>query len=533
MNPMPEKLATLWPEIAMVTGACICLFTGLARSARLRQSTVWVAGTSLVVAGLLVCKPSSATPMALYVKFAVTVVGFLLLLVTAQLPSSWKTRRDTEDSAEQFSRVPTGEFFAFFLFSLTGVMLCASATDLVWLFLALELTSLPTYVMVAISRNRATAQEAAVKYFFLGALSAALFLYGFAIIYGATGFTDFARIQAVAEEGLSPLFIAGLLFAVLGVSFKIAAVPMHFYAADVYQGAATPVTAFLAFVPKTAGFVSLMWLLDLAGSSMPQEVTWLLWGIAALTMTVGNVLGLVQSSVKRALAYSSIAHSGYMLVGLLGPAVAGQQVGGPLSNGYGAVLFYLVAYGLANLGAFAVLACIESKGAEADTYENIAGLARNHPGLAAIMLVSLLSLIGLPLTVGFVGKIYLFGTLLTAQDGQLAAVSLVVIAVLNSAISAVYYLRIASACFFSEPNDNIVPVPTLARRLGAMLAALGTVVLGVAGGWLVDAANNHLPRNQLQLVCPHSAPASSNTAQQQPVSARPMAPRKPAVHHPS
>ena len=149
------------------------------------------------------------------------------------------------------------------------------------------------------------------------------------------------------------------------------------------------------------------------------------------------------------------------------------------------------------------------------------------------MLVSLLSLIGLPLTVGFVGKIYLFGTLLTAQDGQLAAVSLVVIAVLNSAISAVYYLRIASACFFSEPNDNIVPVPTLARRLGAMLAALGTVVLGVAGGWLVDAANNHLPRNQLQLVCPHSAPASSNTAQQQPVSARPMAPRKPAVHHPS
>ncbi len=484
---MVEKLATLWPEITLLVGACVCLFLGLAPSAAARRAPAWIAAAALIVAALIAWFGADVHEMgglALYVKLMVVAVGLLLLMLVAQVPDQLK--QVTEAEAHAGSRfepgdVMRGEFFAFFLLSLAGVMLCAGANDLVWLFLALELTSLPAYVMVAISRDRIAAQESAVKYFFLGAMAAAVFLYGFTLIYGATGTTQFDAIaRSVGENGASPLSVTGLVLAVVGIGFKIAAVPMHFYAADVYEGAAVSVTAFLAFVPKTAGFVSIILLLGLGGQTLPEAVTWLVWAMAAATMTVGNVLGLLQHNVKRVLAYSSIAHSGYMLVALVGGVAA--STGSALGNGVAAVLFYLIAYALGNLGAFAVLGCLRARGEEADTFDDISGLSNRHPALAAIMLVSMLSLVGLPPLVGFVGKVYLFGTAI-----QHGFVWLVIIAVLNSAVSAVYYLRIAAACYFGEPEERTQAAALGPRQFSAMIAAVAALLLGVSGNWLVNA----------------------------------------------
>ncbi len=499
-----QKVAGLWPEIVMLIGATACLFIGLSKGKGPRRSTPWIAAATLVVAALMVCSHPSATDsstalagLADYIKLAVAGIGLILLMVAAGVPNRLRQTLDAE-AAKHFEPgdVMTGEFYAFFLLSLTGVMLTAGAGDLVWLFLALELTSLPTYVMVATSRDRVEAQESAVKYFYLGALSAAIFLYGFSLIYGATGSTEFAEIARVAQEQIAAngdkvpgLLLMGMVLSIVGICFKIAAVPMHFYTADVYEGAATPVTAFLAFVPKTAGAVALILLLSLVGwDPMPAPIAWLIWLIAALTMTIGNVLGLLQNNVKRVLAYSSIAHSGYILVGLLaGPAMndATGGAGGALGDGIAAVLFYLVAYGLGTIASFAILGCLRAGDREAQTYQHISGLHKNHPFLAALMLISVLSLVGLPPLVGFLGKIYLIGSAYGA-----GYTVLVIILVLNSAISAYYYLRIASACYFGEPDESVVSAGLFPRYAGALIAATLAVVLGIVGNGLVNASRN-------------------------------------------
>lgn len=506
MSPMVEKLAHLWPQIVMLTGAAVCLLMGLSRAAACRRAVAKAAGATLLLAGAAVVVTSDPTfigaqaaarvsPLAVFIHLAVVAIGLLLLMVASGVPERLLGTRDAEEAPGGFDAATAmrGEFFAFFLFSLTGLMLCAGADDLVWLLLALELTSLPTYIMVAVSRDRLAAQEAAVKYFFLGALAVAVFLYGFALIYGATGFTDFESIGAFAAaktqagESLPPLLVMGVALAVIGLAFKIAAFPMHFYAADVYEGAATPVTAFLAFVPKAAGFVSLMLVLGLvtnAGGALPGVIATLLALMAVVTMTYGNVMGLLQTNVKRMLAYSSIAHSGYMLVGLLaGVAVSGSGAGDGIS-GYAAVLFYLVAYGLGNLGGFAVLACLEKSGDEATTLDDLSGLSKRSPLLAAVMLVSMLSLIGLPPMVGFVGKLYLFEPAIDDYTW------LVVVAVLNSAVSAVYYLRVTAACYFGEPGADTSLDEDRPRRFAGIVAALGAVIVGVTAGWLVEATTD-------------------------------------------
>lgn len=526
-NPMVAKLAGLWPEITMLSAAAINMLVGLAPSACVRKFTGWITAAALVAAAALAAftpPPDGSLPAAFFIRQLVPVVGFLLLLVTVNVPDSLRFTRDSETGAEPRSsfdpaNVMRGEFMAFFLFSLVGVMLAAGATDLAWLFLALELTSLPTYIMVATARDKTIANESGVKYFFLGALAAAVFLYGFTLIYGATGFTDFYEIQLVAKAqlakgGLSPMFTMGILLAVIGISFKIAAVPMHFYTADVYQGATTPVTAFLAFVPKTAGFVSLIAVLGFVGWPLPPGISWAIWLIAAFTMTIGNVLGLLQTSVKRALAYSSIAHSGYMLVGLLAGPIAVE--GSALGNGVAGVLFYLVAYGLATIAAFAVLGSIEARGDEADSYEDISGLVKREPTLAAVMLLALLSLVGLPPLVGFLGKIYLFGSAIAHSGKHPEYVLLVVIAVINSAISAVYYLRIASAIFFGQPSDDLRVAPVPLRRAAAAIAALLALMLGFAGRYLVDYTGSGAPSGTMQ---PKTAQATEPTAKQKVASA--------------
>ena len=481
MTEITEKLASLGPEIALLIGACLCLAMGLSGSMTLRRLSGAVAALALVVAAIVALTGEQGLPMQRYIQAAIACVGLLLLLIAVAVPEKLIVR--PANPTDLTDNVDRGEFFAFLLLSLTGAMLCAGAGDLVWLFMSLELTSLPTYVLAAMSRRQLAAKEAAVKYFFLGAMASAVFLYGFALIYGATGTTQFDEIRAFVDGAPSTLMMLGLLLAVLGIGFKIAAAPMHFYAPDVYQGVATPITAFLAFVPKTAGFVAIILLLQLVGWPLPPAMVFLLWVMAAATMTIGNVLGLLQTNVKRVLAYSSIAHSGYMLVGLLGNDSAATLPGAALGNGVAAVLFYLPAYGLATMGAFAVLACLERRGREAQTFEDLAGLSKRSPFLATVMLVSVLSLIGLPPMVGLLGKIYLFGSAVTA-----GFYGLVIIAVINSAVSAVYYLRIVGACFFAEPNEQTCVIDSPIRRGAAGLAMILTVFLFFRGGSLVDAA---------------------------------------------
>ncbi len=495
---MIEKLAYIWPEVSLFLTTCVVMIVGLSRNLDTRRTCAWWCALGLAIA-LLFAINTSPNPDSLFpqwipfVKATIAGVGLLMLMVVVGTVDRELEASVAAGKAAYSSLYATrAEFYAFFLFSLTGLMLVASADDLIWLFLALELTSLPTYMMVTISTRQHRSQEAGVKYFFLGALGAAVFLYGFALLYGATGTTNLQEIAAIlAADGISTLAMAGLLLSVIGVSFKIAAVPMHFYTPDVYQGAASPVSAFLAFVPKTAGFLAILllagaagWRFGADGDDLPRTLHVMLWVIAAVTMTLGNVLALLQNSVKRVLAYSSIAHSGYMLVGVLaGPGLAG----GPFwRSGVAAVLFYLMAYGVMNLGAFAALACLEGKGGrEADSFDDIRGLCSRAPLVGWSMVISALSLLGLPPLLGFLGKFALFTSGVSAGE-----LPLVIVLGVNSAIAAFYYLRIVATAALdkSDADQELSLAPIKARRVAAMLSAAGAVGLIVLAQPLMTAS---------------------------------------------
>lgn len=506
---MIEKLHSLWPEVVLFAAACVVMIVGLSPSAAVRRLCAPLCAVALGIAGVLALRTTPSTYAALpmlaeYGKVLVAAVGLLLLLLLAGTAD-----RDYEAAIARGSttydplRANRAEFWSFFLFSLTGVMLCAGADDLIWLFLALELTSLPTYIMVAVSTSRNRSMEAAVKYFFLGALGAAIFLYGFALLYGGTGTTrlfappgepSIASIladQMTSGKGINAIAMAGLILSFLGVCFKIAAVPMHFYTPDVYQGASSAVAGFLAFVPKTAGFFAILLLASAAGwwgfsaadpnGSLPQPLAQAVVIVAILTMTVGNVLAVIQRSAKRILAYSSIAHSGYMLVGVAsGPGPAGAPF---TSNGLAAVLFYLLCYGVMNLGAFAVLASLERPGRdgtadEVDDIDDLRGLCATRPLLGWTMVFSAAGLLGLPPLLGFFAKLPLFTSGIASNE-----IPLVVILGINSAIAAFYYLRLAAVPLLETPDlsaDNTIrlaPFPT--RALAGVASAVGVVLLAV------------------------------------------------------
>ncbi|CAG0989600.1 NADH-quinone oxidoreductase subunit N [Phycisphaerales bacterium] len=535
---MSGRLAFVNPEIALFAGTCVVMVLGLSRTFRTRKASAWVAGAAIVVAGFLawfstpslseaVCpitghlfsEPVTASQgqmllpeMVPFAKTMIAAVGLMLLLAMAGTVD----RADEERIAAGRAtfdplRSNRAEFYAFFLFSLTGLMLTASADDLIWLFLALELTSLPTYIMVAISTSRNRSREAAVKYFFLGALGAAVFLYGFTLIYGGTGSTNLNEIaSSFREHGISTLAMAGVLMSLLGLAFKIAAVPMHYYTPDVYEGAAPQVSGFLAFVPKAAGFIAILLLTAAVGweyaggavgvnslmasdapealrqvaggKQLPEVLRLTLWVMAALTMTVGNVLAVLQTSVKRILAYSSIAHSGYMLVGVIAGPVGDTFT----RNGVAAVLFYLLAYGVTSAGTFAVLAALErsrdrsGEPGEVEHLHDIRGLCASHPALGWAFVICNLSLLGLPPLLGFFGKLPLFTAGIAAGE-----IPLVVILGVNSAIGAYYYLRLAFTPFLEKPEDDAEPVaaaPFRSRAVAAVASAAVVLALSAFGG---------------------------------------------------
>src|SRR5262245_42463943 len=457
-----QIIPLILPELVLIVAACALFLLGISSKVAARKAAPVVALAALGVvfvwqlkmtfggeAALL--EPTDAlraTDFAVYIKMLASGVGALLVLL------AWPTNATaTANSALHVGR-EAGEFFALLLLSISGIFLVAGANDIILLFLGIELASIPTYIMVSISRPLPAAQEAGVKYFFLGAMAAALMLFGFSYLYGTTGVTELSKMTemfSATARGNEPTVLTtwqllGVIMLIAGISFKIAAFPLHFYAGDVYEGAATPVTALLSFVPKTSGFVALIKLLYcISGGNWvaPEQLGKLLWFIAVLTMTVGNVVGLMQQNVKRTLAYSSIAHSGYMLVGVTA-AVLGQR-----HEAIQGVLFYLAAYGIMNIGAFGVLMLLPSKSnkpaTSAETFDELAGTGRTHPGLGLAMAVACFSLIGLPLTVGFFGKVYLIKPAL--QAGNSWTLWLVIIMLINAAISAGYYLRIVGVMF--------------------------------------------------------------------------------------
>src|SRR5688572_31995573 len=496
------------PELLLTAVACVLFLLGVSSKAGARRLAPVLAIVALIVVFAMQITADDLTATLAdqyqtfrvysftnYIKMLAAGVGVLLVLL------AWPTNREaTGNSALDFG-ADAGEFFGLMLLSIAGVMLVAGANDMILLFLGLELASIPTYILVSISRPLPVAQEAGVKYFFLGAMSAAIMLFGFSYLYGTTGTTSLNEIAVrfnqagnagggtnaddIAPIALTPWQTLAVVMLVAGFAFKIAAVPLHFYAGDVYQGAATPITALLSFVPKTSGFVALIKLLHVVSGGMwgaPAFLADLLWILALLTMTVGNVLGLLQFNVKRVFAYSSIAHSGYMLVGLAVWAAGADASDATRTAALDGVLFYPAAYGIMNAAAFGVLMLLPARPApfgphrplpatSAETFEDLAGTGRRHVGLGLAMAVSCFSLIGLPLTVGFWGKLMLIRPAL--QSGRPMMTWLVVITMINAAISAAYYLRIVGTMFLRpEPVD---PLPREAVAGAAPVADDSTV----------------------------------------------------------
>jgi NADH-quinone oxidoreductase subunit N len=380
-------------------------------------------------------------------------------------------------------RFEFGELYALLMFATAGMMILASATDLVTIFLGIETMSLAVYVLTGSWRRSAKSSEAAMKYFLTGAFATAILLYGMALVYGAAGTTSLQAITRDAGKLASqPIFLVGVLLMLAALAFKIAAVPFHMWAPDAYEGAPTPVTGFMAAGIKAAGFAVLVRLFSTAFSA--KEVAFgasgwasVLAVLSVLTMTVGNLAALRQDNVKRMLAYSSIAHAGYLMLGLVALAVVGADARAPL-------LFYLAAYTFTTIGAFGIVAWLGSRGDERLQLDDWAGLAQRHPAAALAMTLFMLSLGGVPPTAGFFGKFYLFRAAL-AKPGM---ATLVIIAVLNSVVSVFYYLRVVTAMYFREVGREPQPLRSTALNAALLIAAIAVLAIGLLPRWLIDTA---------------------------------------------
>jgi NADH-quinone oxidoreductase subunit N len=497
MNLVPVLL----PEMILILAAGVLFLLGMSNKPAARKLAPMIALLSLAVVFFMqLNKTPTATEsdslntthiftFGTYIKMLAAGVGMLFVLL------SWPTDELAMGNSALNYSTECAEYFGLMLLSITGIFLVAGANDLILLFLGIELASIPTYIMVSISRPIPAAQEAGVKYFFLGAMAAAIMLFGFSYLYGTTGTTTLSEIAALlsktrtdlpaSQTQLTSWQMLAVVMIIAGFCFKLAAVPLHFYAGDVYQGAATPVTALLSFVPKTAGMVALIKILYCIGGpqwGVPAEIGKLIWVLAVLTMTVGNVLGLLQLNIKRVLAYSSVAHTGYMLVGVAAMCGSGGNSAVYIQALQG-VLFYLAAYGIMNAAAFGVLMLLPARdnrpASSAETFEDIAGTGRKHVALGLAMATACFSLIGLPLTVGFFGKLYLIRPALDGGNYWLVAITMC-----NAAISAGYYLRIVSAMFLRTevaPRDpSFVPPPivSLPVTLAIALSVAGTILFG-------------------------------------------------------
>jgi NADH-quinone oxidoreductase subunit N len=441
---------------------------------------------------------------ALFLQGTILLVGLVAVFTFAERRLDPKAHgRHVDSFAAQGSAVPGGEqekaavragfttteVFPLLLFAVGGMLVFPAANDLLTLFVALEVFSLPLYILCALARrNRLMSQESAVKYFLLGAFSSAFLLFGIALLYGYSGTVTYSGISAVIDgtaptnpaldntTGNDALLLIGLAMVAVGLLFKVGAVPFHMWTPDVYQGAPTPVTGFMAAATKVAAFGALLRLLYVVLPGMRWDWRPVMWGVAIATMLVGAVIAVTQTDVKRLLAYSSVAHAGFILAGVI--AVN--------KDGVSSVLFYLAAYSFVTLGAFAVVTLVRDAGGEATHLSRWAGLGRRSPLVAAVFGVFLLAFAGIPLTSGFAGKFAVFKA--AAQGG---AMPLVIIGVISSAVAAFFYIRVIVLMFFSEPKPDgpSVAVPSPLTSMAIALGVVVTLVMGLAPQYFLDLAD--------------------------------------------
>jgi NADH-quinone oxidoreductase subunit N len=374
-----------------------------------------------------------------------------------------------------------GEYYTLMLFSITGMMLITQASDLIIVFLALELLSIPLYVLAAFARPNLQSEEAGLKYFLLGAFATGFIVYGTALVFGATGTTSLSGILASASESSlifstdsvrTLLLPIGASLLLIGLGFKVAAVPFHMWTPDVYQGSPSAVTAFMSSGAKIAGFAALLRVFATAFPTLSADLTDVLWVLAALTMILGNLTAISQTNIKRMLAYSSIAHAGYILMAFV--PYGNKEV---IAVSIAAGLFYLFSYAVTNFGAWGVVIAFEKSGGRGLAISDYAGLSKKYPALAAAMTVFMLSLIGFPPTLGMVGKFYLFRAVMAGGYPGLA-----IIGVLTSLVSAYYYLRIVVNMYMREGDPTIEREPWLDITIA--VTAIATVVLSFIPQWL-------------------------------------------------
>jgi len=473
---MSETFSRYFAIIPMVCVAVSAVFAMLAEAFRQPGERMPIYGLGLI--GLAGAAVSSvmlwdadahsfgvvrADNFALFVNLILCIVGVLTMLFSNELVER--------------EGLPLGEYYALTLFAISGMMLMASATDLLVIFLALEVLSLSVYVLTGLRRASATGAEAAFKYFLLGAFSSAFFLYGIAFAFAVSGSTRLEQLGvALSSQGAGTpstlaLLAVGLL--AVGFAFKVSAVPFHMWTPDAYEGAPTIVTAFMSTGVKAAAFAAFVRVFLSPLEPLKDQWVPVLAVIAGATMILGTVVGVVQTNVKRMLAYSSIAHAGYLLLGLIATTATGKA----------AVLFYLLSYAVTNLGALGIVALLGTPQHEHDELRDFAGLWKSHPGLAGLMTVFLLSLGGFPPTAGFIGKWYIFAAAVERGYYWLA-----IIGVLTSVVSVFFYLRIVVMMYMTEGSDTPRPHLPATAVAGLALATLAVFYLGVLPTKVIDLA---------------------------------------------
>lgn len=455
----------IMPQIVLCAVGSLVLIVSAGRQGKAGNGSLWfsVAG---VVAAMVFAAIKTPGPDAFAGSLAVDGLtqlmylllgasALLVLLITAGYSGRWE--------------VESGEYYALVLFATAGMMIMASGVELVTIFIGLEVASISQYILAAFRWRKSRSIEASVKYLLLGAFATGFLLYGIALTYGATGTTNLREIaEFIRTAGItgSPLLLAGIGMLLVGFGFKVSAVPFHQWTPDVYQGAPSAVTAFMASGPKVAGFAALLRLMSYAFDGARDEWTTVVWWLAVLTMTVGNFFALVQKDVKRMLAYSAIAHAGYLLVAV----TVGRELAGI------GTVYYLFAYALTTLGAFGVVALMKNEDDGGTGYESFAGIGFTKPWLGLGMAIFMFSLAGIPPTAGFVGKFYIFGGAI-----QQGFVTLAVIGVLNSVLSVYYYLRVVVMMYMRPvkgTEEHFVPA-NAAITAGLAIAALGILFFGL------------------------------------------------------
>ncbi len=495
------SLGALLPEVIVTILALVLLVTDLFLRGKQKQTLTWISLAGYGLA-LIACvyymftisgtsyafgtpQPGAPYAGAMVIQDGMGLFFRMLAVLTGLLGTLFSANYIEERG------MPLGEYYTVLALATLGGMLVGASGDLIMIFLGIELLSISTYIMTGFARNDKRSNEASLKYFLLGVMATAILVYGMAWLYGMTGSTNLVQIsvrvsQLVQAGGTNSGLLLAILLLVAGLGFKIAAVPFHMWTPDAYQGAPTPVTAIMSVGPKAAGFAAIMRILVEALGPAWQQWQPIVIILAILTMTLGNVVALRQTSVKRMLAYSSIAHTGYILVGLAAfrpdMAVAGQA-----NDAVASVLFYLFSYVIMNIGAFGVIIWLQhNKGAE--FLDDFRGLSTWAPAPAALMLVLLLSLTGIPPTIGFLGKYYIFVAALRSGLGWLA-----VIGMLNSAVAAFYYLRVMWYMYFEEPKGERKQVPSGLLVGGLALSVALVVIFFIVAGPVLDLARQALP----------------------------------------